>query len=110
MPQPAALEAAAAPRIDPAEAVDVWQENLSARTGQPATSRPGTGQRATSRPWTGQPATSQPGAGQRQPAGAGPAAEIAADAADPADPADEYLVDLWPGTSPTSHTAWKDKK
>ncbi len=97
IPQPVALEAAAAPRIDPAEAVDVGQENLSARTGQPATSRPWTGQRATSRPWTGQPATSQPGTGQRQPSGARPAAEIAADAADPADSVDEYLVDLWPG-------------
>ena len=86
--QPVALEAAAAPRIDPAEAVDVWQENLSARTGQPATSRP----------WTGHPTSSQPGTGQRQPSGASrPAAEIAADAADPADSVDEYLVDLWPG-------------
>jgi len=67
--QPVALEASAASRIDPAEAADVWQENLSARTGQP---------------W----------AGGRQPNGASRPAEIAADAADPVD---EYLVDLWPG-------------
>ena len=89
MPQLAALEAAAAPRIAPVDAVDVWQENLSAGRARPGRQRQpaGAGQRQPAGAGQRQPA----GAGQRQPAGAGqPVAGTAVD------PADEYLVDLWP--------------
>ena len=89
MPQLAALEAAAAPRIAPVDAVDVWQENLSA----------GAGQRQSA------------GAGQRQPAGAGQLARRAEPVPRPRwTPRMSTSSICGQGTSPTSHTAWKDKK
>ena len=80
MLQPVAVEAAAVSQIDPVDAVDVWQENLSARTGQPRTGQrqPAGGQaRRRDRRWTRRMSTSST-CGQE--------------------------------TSPISHTAWKDRK
>ena len=131
--QPVALEAAAAPRIDPAEAVDVWQENLSAWTGQPAASRPWTGQPAAPGPDSLRPVG--PGPDSLRPVGPGP------DSPRPASLGPDSVSAAGPGppprsrrtrrtrrtrptrrtrwmstsstcgqeTSPISHTAWKDR-